>query len=314
MKIGIIGAGNVGASIAYALAMRGTCEQIALVDIFADVARAKAIDVSQAACVFTGESSAAGGDDSALLKGADVVIITAGSPRKEGQTREDLLLKNAVVVRSSAQNIAKFAPNAVIIVVTNPLDAMVWVAWEASGFDKTRVIGMAGELDSARCRFEAAAISGLKASEISAKVIGAHNDKMIVARQNVSAEFSADEFEILKQETANGGAKIVKLLGTSAYYAPAAGVVKICETIKAARNYETDAANACASYENSSAKTLCASVILGNELACGREIRLNSRGVSEILKPNLDAKEAENLAQSEAEISKNIKFLKENLR
>ena len=314
MKIGIIGAGNVGASIAYALAMRGTCEQIALVDIFADVARAKAIDVSQAACVFTGESSAAGGDDFALLKGADVVIITAGSPRKEGQTREDLLLKNAVVVRSSAQNIAKFAPDAVIIVVTNPLDAMVWVAREASGFDKARVIGMAGELDSARCRFEAAAISGLKASEISAKVIGAHNDKMIVARQNVSAEFSADEFEILKQETANGGAKIVKLLGTSAYYAPAAGVVKICEAIKAARNYETDAASAHASGENLSAKTLCASVILGDELACGREIRLNSRGVSEILKPNLDAKEAENLAQSEAEISKNIKFLKENLR
>ena len=314
MKIGIIGAGNVGASIAYALAMRGTCEQIALVDIFADVARAKAIDVSQTACVFTGEPSAAGGDDFALLKSADVVIITAGSPRKEGQTREDLLLKNAVVVHSSAQNIAKFAPDAVIIVVTNPLDAMVWVAWEASGFDKTRVIGMAGELDSARCRFEAAAISGLKASEISAKVIGAHNDKMIVARQNVSAEFSADEFEILKQETANGGAKIVKLLGTSAYYAPAAGVVKICETIKAARNYEENAANACASGENLSAKSLCASVILGDELACGREIRLNSRGVSEILKPNLDAKEAENLAQSEAEISKNIKFLKENLR
>ena len=314
MKIGIIGAGNVGASIAYALAMRGTCEQIALVDIFADVARAKAIDVSQAACVFTGEPSAAGGDDFALLKSADVVIITAGSPRKEGQTREDLLLKNAVVVHSSAQNIAKFAPDAVIIVVTNPLDAMVWVAWEASGFDKTRVIGMAGELDSARCRFEAAAISGLKASEISAKVIGAHNDKMIVARQNVSTEFSADEFEILKQETANGGAKIVKLLGTSAYYAPAAGVVKICEAIKAARNYEDNAANACASCENLSAKSLCASVILGDELACGREIRLNSRGVSEILKPNLDAKEAENLAQSEAEISKNIKFLKENLR
>ena len=302
MKIGIIGAGNVGASIAYALAMRGTCDQIALVDIFADVARAKAIDVSQAACVFTGESSATGGDDFALLKGADVVIITAGSPRKEGQTREDLLLKNAVVVRSSAQNIAKFAPDAVIIVVTNPLDAMVWVAREASGFDKARVIGMAGELDSARCRFEAAAISGLKASEISAKVIGAHNDKMIVARQNVSAEFSADEFEILK------------LLCTSAYYAPAAGVVKICEAIKLARNYEADAANARAGGENLSVKTLCASVILGDELACGREIRLNSRGVSEILKPNLDAKEAENLAQSEAEISKNIKFLKENLR
>lgn len=296
MKISVVGAGNVGASIAYALCMRELCDEIALVDIFGDVARAKAIDLAQSSCVFNAKTSVCGGEDFALLEGSDIVIVTAGSPRKEGQTREDLLLKNAVVVKQTAQNIAKFAPNAVIIVVTNPLDVMVWTAHKFSGFSKNKVVGMAGELDSARCRYELALLKDRDAKELKTKIVGAHNDEMIVAQENISLNLSDSELETLKKETSTGGAKIVKLLGTSAYYAPAAAAVKMCEMIV-----------------GKSDEIISASVLIDDELSCGRLVRLGRDGLKEILELNLDEDEQEQLNKSEAEIRKNIKFLKENL-
>ena len=296
MKISVVGAGNVGASIAYALCMRELCDEIALVDIFGDVARAKAIDLAQSSCVFNAKTSVCGGDDFALLEGSDIVIVTAGSPRKEGQTREDLLLKNAVVVKQTAQKIAEFAKNAVIIVVTNPLDVMVWTAHKFSGFSKNKVIGMAGELDSARCRYELALLKDKDASKLRTKIVGAHNDEMIVAQENINLNLSQTELETLKKETSTGGAKIVKLLGTSAYYAPAAAAVKMCEMIV-----------------GKSDEIISASVLLDDELSCGRLVRLGREGLKEILELNLSENEQEQLSKSEAEIRKNIKFLKENL-
>ena len=296
MKISVVGAGNVGASIAYALCMRELCDEIALVDIFGDVARAKAIDLAQSSCVFNAKTSVCGGDDFVLIEGSDIVIVTAGSPRKEGQTREDLLLKNAVVVKQTAQNIAKFAPNAVIIVVTNPLDVMVWTAHKFSGFSKNKVVGMAGELDSARCRYELAILKNRDAKELKTKIVGAHNDEMIVAQENINLNLSDTELETLKKETSTGGAKIVKLLGTSAYYAPAAAAVKMCEMIV-----------------GKSDEIISASVLIDDELSCGRLVRLGRDGLKEILELNLDEDEQEQLNKSEAEIRKNIKFLKENL-
>ena len=296
MKISVVGAGNVGASIAYALCMRELCDEIALVDIFGDVARAKAIDLAQSSCVFNAKTSVCGGEDFALLEGSDIVIVTAGSPRKEGQTREDLLLKNAVVVKQTAQNIAKFAPNAVIIVVTNPLDVMVWTAHKFSGFSKSKVVGMAGELDSARCRYELALLKNRDAKELKTKIVGAHNDEMIVAQENINLNLSDSELASLKKETSTGGAKIVKLLGTSAYYAPAAAAVKMCEMIV-----------------GKSDEIISASVLIDDELSCGRLVRLGRDGLKEILELNLDEDEQEQLNKSEAEIRKNIKFLKENL-
>ena len=127
MKISVIGAGNVGASAASAILLRGIADDIALVDIFGDVARAKGIDLSQSAAVFGLDASVAGGDDFSLIKDSDIVVVTAGSPRKEGQTREDLLLKNAGIVKGTVEKIAKFAPNSVIINVTNPLDALTYL-------------------------------------------------------------------------------------------------------------------------------------------------------------------------------------------
>ena len=296
MKISVVGAGNVGASIAYALCMRELCDEIALVDIFGDVARAKAIDLAQSSCVFNAKTSVCGGDDFVLIEGSDIVIVTAGSPRKEGQTREDLLLKNAVVVKQTAQKIAEFAKNAVIIVVTNPLDVMVWTAHKFSGFSKNKVVGMAGELDSARCRYELALLKNRDAKELKTKIVGAHNDEMIVAQENINLNLSDTELETLKKETSTGGAKIVKLLGTSAYYAPAAAAVKMCEMII-----------------GKSDEIISASVLIDDELSCGRLVRLGSDGLKEILELNLDEDEQEQLNKSEAEIRKNIKFLKENL-
>ena len=296
MKISVVGAGNVGASIAYALCMRELCDEIVLVDIFGDVARAKAIDLAQSSCVFNAKTSVCGGDDFVLIEGSDIVIVTAGSPRKEGQTREDLLLKNAVVVKQTAQKIAEFAKNAVIIVVTNPLDVMVWTAHKFSGFSKNKVIGMAGELDSARCRYELALLKDKDASKLRTKIVGAHNDEMIVAQENINLNLSQTELETLKKETSTGGAKIVKLLGTSAYYAPAAAAVKMCEMIV-----------------GKSDEIISASVLLDDELSCGRLVRLGRDGLKEILELNLDEDEQEQLNKSEAEIRKNIKFLKENL-
>ena len=296
MKISVVGAGNVGASIAYALCMRELCDEIALVDIFGDVARAKAIDLAQSSCVFNAKTSVCGGDDFALIEGSDIVIVTAGSPRKEGQTREDLLLKNAVVVKQTAQKIAEFAKNAVIIVVTNPLDVMVWTAHKFSGFSKNKVVGMAGELDSARCRYELALLKNRDAKELKTKIVGAHNDEMIVAQENINLNLSDTELETLKKETSTGGAKIVKLLGTSAYYAPAAAAVKMCEMII-----------------GKSDEIISASVLIDDELSCGRLVRLGRDGLKEILELNLDEDEQEQLNKSEAEIRKNIKFLKENL-
>ena len=296
MKISVVGAGNVGASIAYALCMRELCDEIALVDIFGDVARAKAIDLAQSSCVFNAKTNVCGGDDFVLIEGSDIVIVTAGSPRKEGQTREDLLLKNAVVVKQAAQKIAEFAKNAVIIVVTNPLDVMVWTAHKFSGFSKNKVIGMAGELDSARCRYELALLKNRDAKELKTKIVGAHNDEMIVAQENINLNLSDTELETLKKETSTGGAKIVKLLGTSAYYAPAAAAVKMCEMII-----------------GKSDEIISASVLIDDELSCGRLVRLGRDGLKEILELNLDEDEQEQLNKSEAEIRKNIKFLKENL-
>ena len=296
MKISVVGAGNVGASIAYALCMRELCDEIALVDIFGDVARAKAIDLAQSSCVFNAKTSVCGGDDFVLIEGSDIVIVTAGSPRKEGQTREDLLLKNAVVVKQTAQKIAEFAKNAVIIVVTNPLDVMVWTAHKFSGFSKNKVIGMAGELDSARCRYELALLKDKDASKLRAKIVGAHNDEMIVSASNISENLNENELATLKKETSTGGAKIVKLLGTSAYYAPAAAAVKMCEMIV-----------------GKSDEIISASVLLDDELSCGRLVRLGREGLEEILELNLSENEQEQLSKSEAEIRKNIKFLKENL-
>lgn len=295
MKISIIGAGNVGASIAYGLCLREVCEEIVLLDIASDIAKAKSIDIAQASQVFGAKVRVSGGDEYVRLAGSDMVVITAGSPRKQGQSREDLLLKNALIVKECAKNIAAYAPKAIIVVVTNPLDEMVWVAYRASGFVKERVIGMAGELDSARYRYEAASLAGAS-DEIKGIVVGSHSDMMTLVRGSLSLNLNDDEFNQVSERTKNGGATIVKLLGTSAYYAPAAGVVAMCESVAGKRSSQ-----------------IVASVLLDDDLASGRLISLDRVGVSDILNLDLSKNELDMLSKSEAKIRENINFLKQNI-
>ncbi|QKF92186.1 malate dehydrogenase [Campylobacter sp. CCUG 57310] len=290
MKISVIGAGNVGASVASTLVLREVADEIALVDIFGNVAAAKAIDLAQSAAVFGIDVKVEGGDDFSLLKDSDIVVITAGSPRKEGQTREDLLLKNAGIVKSSVENIVKFAPNAIIITVTNPLDVLNFVVYKVSGFDKKRIIGMAGELDSARLKFEIGQKTGLKNSEFNAHIIGSHNDDMLVLKENVSVNLDEASFNEVAHEAKTGGAKIVKLLGTSAYYAPGAAVAKMCEAIVKERD-----------------EWLSCCVVLDENLTCGRRVRLGKDGIKEIKELSQNEKEA--VQKSQDDIKRNIEFL-----
>ncbi|MDO5045904.1 lactate/malate family dehydrogenase [Campylobacter sp.] len=293
MKISVIGAGNVGASVANALLLRGVADEIALVDIFGNVALAKAMDLAQSAAVFGIDIKVDGGDDFSLIKGSDIVVITAGSPRKEGQTREDLLLKNAGIVKSTVEHIVKFAPNSIIITVTNPLDVLNFVVYKASGFDKKRIIGMAGELDSARLKFEIAKKLNLKNSEFKAHIIGSHNDDMLVLKENVGVNLDEASFSEVAHEAKTGGAKIVKLLGTSAYYAPGAAVAKMCEAIK-----------------TNSDEWLSCCVVVDENLTCGRRVKLGKDGIREI--KELSANEKEAIAKSQNDIKKNIEFLLES--
>lgn len=293
MKISVIGTGNVGGSVAYALALRGVANELALVDIFATSAQAKAMDIAQSACVFNQNLKVSGGDDYSIIANSDIVVMTAGSPRKPGQTREDLLLINAKVMQAAAKNIREFAPNSIIVVVTNPLDVMTFLAREFSQFAPERVIGMAGELDSARLKYEILSLKG-EIKEQNA-VVGAHNDAMIISPNYVRENLTPDELAKIDTYTRNGGAKFVELVGTSAYYAPAAAAVKLCEAI---------------ALDKGEAQSVS---VVFDEFACGRIARIGRDGIVGIEPLNLSADELLKLEKSQEQIAQNIKFIKENL-
>ena len=293
MKISVIGAGNVGASAANAIMLRGIADEIALVDIFGNVALAKSMDLAQSAAVFDMDVKISGGDDFSLIKDSDIVVVTAGSPRKEGQTREDLLIKNAQIVKSTVEKIVRFAPNSIIINVTNPLDILTFVTYKVSGFNKNRILGMAGELDSARLKFEISQKLDLQNSQIRAYVTGSHNDDMLVLKENINVNLSDEEFAQISHETKTGGAKIVKLLGTSAYYAPGAAVAKMCEAIKK----ESD-------------EWLSCCVIIDDDLSCGRRVKLGKNGISKLKELSEEEKTA--IVKSQNDIRNNINFLIES--
>ncbi|MDY6135138.1 lactate/malate family dehydrogenase [Campylobacter lanienae] len=278
MKIAIIGAGNVGASIASLLISKQMCDEIALIDINQNLANAKAIDLSQMSIALGLDIMVVGGDDYQILSDFDIVIITAGVARKDGQSRAELAKINANIVAQASSQIAKFAPNSIIIVVTNPLDIMVYVAFKASGFNRKKIIGMAGELDSARLKF--ALKNHLQKSVTDSKscVIGMHNDNMICL---VDENLSIDEYENIRSQTINGGAKIVKLMNTSAFYAPAAGVINICQALI-----------------DEDSKVLSCSVLDDNLIAFSRLVKISKDGVKEILELNLKPKDREILDKS----------------
>jgi malate dehydrogenase len=237
-KISVIGAGFVGSTCAHWAASKELGD-VVLIDINGDAAKGKSLDLFEASPVEGFDSRIQGGSDYALTEGSDVVVITAGLPRKPGMSRDDLLATNAKIVKECAQNVAKFSPNCVLIVVSNPLDAMCHVAMDATGFPRERVLGMAGVLDSARFRSFIAMECDVSVEDVQAFVFGGHGDTMVPMPRYVSVGgvpltqmLSKERIDALVDRTRKGGAEIVELLKTgSAYYAPAASAIQMVEAI-----------------------------------------------------------------------------------
>jgi malate dehydrogenase len=237
-KVTVIGAGNVGATAAQRVAEAGLAD-VVLVDIVEGLPQGKGLDLAEAAPVVVHDAWVLGTNDYADTADSDIIVVTSGLARQPGMSRDDLLTKNAGIVRSVVEQAAKASPKAIIIVVTNPLDAMCHVAMDASGFPRERVIGMAGVLDSARFRTFIAQELGVSVEDTHAFVLGGHGDTMVplsrystVAGVPITELLPADRVRALEERTANGGAEVVALLKTgSAFYAPAAGVFEMVESI-----------------------------------------------------------------------------------
>ena len=238
-KVSIISAGNVGATVAYSLAMKGVCHEIVLRDRNVEIAKGKALDMSQAANAARMHTVVSVAEDAAGMAGSDVVVITAGSPRLPGMSRDDLLMINAEITKEVVADVKEYAPDAIIIMASNPLDVMTYVALKESGFPKERVIGMAGILDSARMAHFIHEKIGCGAGQIRASVMGGHGDDMVPLPKfstvaGVPLTDVLDEEEILEivERTKGGGAEIVGYLKTgSAYYAPAKSTAIMVEAI-----------------------------------------------------------------------------------
>ena len=237
-KVTIVGAGNVGASCAVRLADKELAD-IVLVDIVEGVPQGKALDMLEACPVEGSDVSITGTNDYEPTANSDIIVVTAGFPRKPGMSRDDLLLKNAAIVKACVAPAAKYSPDAILIVVSNPLDAMCQVAYKISGFSKNRVIGMAGVLDTARFRAFLAAAADVSVEQVAAFVLGGHGDTMVplvrftnVAGIPITELLDAETLDKIVDRTRNGGAEIVKYLKTgSAYYAPSSAVVEMVESI-----------------------------------------------------------------------------------
>ncbi len=238
MKVTVVGAGHVGATAADCLARKDLVDEVVLIDIVEGLAKGKALDIQESAPIHLFDTRVVGGSDYSLTRDSDVCIITAGRPRKPGMSRDDLLTINAGIVRHITEQLVTYSPNTILIVVTNPLDVMTYVAYMTSGFPSHRVMGMAGVLDTARYRAFLAEALEVSVKDIQALILGTHGDTMVplprfttVAGTPVTDLLPADTIEAIAQRTRFGGGEIVELMGTSAWYAPGAAAAEMCEAI-----------------------------------------------------------------------------------
>ena len=237
-KITVVGAGNVGATCANVLAHEDLFNEVVLIDIQGNLAKGKALDTWQQAPVDGYSTRLTGGDDYALTANSDIVVITAGIPRKPGMSRDDLISTNAKIVVSVTQNILKYTKNPIIIVVSNPLDVMTYACWKASGLSDKRVIGMAGVLDTARYRAFLAEALDVSPKDIQAMLMGGHGDTMVplpryttVSGIPVTELIGAEQLTAILERTKSGGGELVNLMGTSAWYAPGAAAAQMAISI-----------------------------------------------------------------------------------
>ncbi len=304
-KVTVVGAGNVGATAAQRLAEKELCD-VVLVDIVEGVPQGKSLDLMEAAPIEKHDSHLVGTNGYEESADSDIVIITAGIPRKPGMSRDDLIKTNAGIVKNVTEQVAKLSPNAILIIVSNPLDAMCHVAYAASGFPKNRVLGMAGVLDSARFRAFIAMELNVSVENTHAFVLGGHGDTMVplprystVAGIPITELMSKERIDALVKRTANGGAEIVSLLKTgSAYYAPASAAVEMAESILKDKK-----------------KILpCAVYLQGeygfNDLFIGVPVKLGETGIEQVIEITLQEDEKAALAKSAAAVEELKKTLK----
>ncbi len=307
-RVGIVGAGNVGATIAYSLAMLGSCHEIILRDNKIDVARGKALDMSQAASAVRSHTVVKVAESMEDLVNCDVVVVTAGSPRLPGMSRDDLLMINANITKEVIVGIAKYSPDAIIIMVSNPLDAMTYVALRESGFDRSRVIGMAGILDSSRMAAFIQEKLGYGGGQIRASVMGGHGDDMVplprystVAGVPLTDVLSDSEIAEIVDRTRHGGAEIVGYLKTgSAYYAPAKSTAIMVEAILK----DTKQIHPCAVYLEGEYGF--------SDVVSGVPVMLGANGAEKIIEITLNAAEREMFKSSCASVETLIQTLNKN--
>lgn len=306
-KVGIIGAGAVGATAAYSLSMLGTCQEIVLFDIVPGVAKGKAIDIGQSTHYAPRGTIISAAEDPSDMRDCDIVVITAGVPRKGDMTREDLLLVNAKIMKEVVGNVQKYSPNAIIICVSNPLDVMTYVIHKMTGWESNRIIGMAGALDGARMAYQIYQKLGYGAGQTGSLVIGDHGQNMIplphkvkVGSVSVKELLTQEEMNEIIERTKNGGAEIVQHLGTSGYYAPGRAIAYMVEAIM-----------------NNSRIVVSSSVLLQGEygysdITVGVPVVLGNNGVEKILEMALDKETKEKFRISVDSIREGIDILNAN--
>ena len=307
-KVTVIGAGNVGATCAMRIADKELAD-VVLVDVVEGVPQGKALDLHESGPVEGYDVNLIGSNGYAETANSDVVVITAGLARKPGMSRDDLLLANFEIVKSASEQAAKYSPNAILVIVSNPLDAMCWTALQTSKFSKNRVVGMAGVLDTARFRSFIAAELNVSMENVTAVVLGGHGDTMVPLTRysNVSGIpledlMSKETLDRLVTRTRNGGAEIVQYLKTgSAYYAPSAATVEMVESILKDKK-----------------KVLpCAALLEGEYgvkgLYVGVPVKLGSRGIEQIYELKLTPDEKKELDRSAAAVQELVDILKPRL-
>jgi malate dehydrogenase len=304
-KITVVGAGNVGATAAQ-YCVEKELGDVVLVDVIEGIPQGKALDLAQAGPVHGYDSALVGSNGYDETANSDVVVITAGLARKPGMTRDDLLFKNAEIVGGVVEQVVARSKNAILILVTNPLDAMVQLAWKRSGFPQQRVVGMAGVLDSARFRTFIARELNVSVENVTAFVLGGHGDTMVplprystVAGIPITELLPPDRVKALCERTANGGAEIVNFLKTgSAYYAPAASAVEMVEAILKDKKKILP----CAAYLDGQYKT--------KGLYVGVPVKLGRAGVEQIIEITLTSEEQAAFDKSAASVRELVEKLK----
>jgi malate dehydrogenase len=308
-KIALVGAGNIGGTLAHLAALKNLGD-VVLLDLTAERSQGKALDIAQSGAVENFDNNLMGTNDYSQIAGADVVIVTAGVPRKPGMSRDDLLKINTDVIRSVGNGIKENAPNAFVIVITNPLDVMVWVMQQTTGFAPQKVVGMAGVLDSARFKHFLAKELDVSVENIDTTILGGHGDSMVPLTRYTTVSgialpelvkmgwITQERVEEIAQRTRDGGAEIVKLLQTgSAFYAPASSAIKMTESYL----FDQKAILPCAAYLNGEYGI--------KDTYVGTPVVIGANGVERIVELNLTEAEDKEFKTSVGKVQELMKLV-----